>query len=430
MRVMIASQRRSGNVLILFALLTFALFAVAGITIDLGFARLAQRQMQGATDSAALEGLRYRDGVPPWLADPNSDISMQMQQDGVSPANPDQVRRWMARNMVNLTFTNSVDPTTGNPIQFGAGPAFQLSGGIGDANALQTINTPSVSTVTVYRPNLQLNFGNQKEGDLVAGNLVIGALPAETTDYTRSDFMPAAAGSSPPPDAFLVRLRRTQDTYGNDRNALDNQPSVSTTGPALPLLFAQGSLVAGVDPSAGYSPRHHGITVRGTSIAKARPALAVGQPIPKDATTNGMFGVGDFFIKLSDWQSATTFDSSKLTAYAPISTTRTFIVVGDAPTSIGRGAMPSPAANKVYVPLMDDATSLVAGFGFVASDGTILTKTVPMIAPENATASAAVYRPNDPSIPDPHNAAVLSQIKGLVNNANPAQFLLAPALVR
>ena len=54
-----------------------ALLALAALVIDLGFARLTQRQMQTAADSAALEGLRWQnvqtqnDLPPAWLADPS-----------------------------------------------------------------------------------------------------------------------------------------------------------------------------------------------------------------------------------------------------------------------------------------------------------------------------------------------------------------------
>ena len=38
----------------------FGLMGLAALVIDMGFARLAQRQMQTAVDSAALEGLRWQ----------------------------------------------------------------------------------------------------------------------------------------------------------------------------------------------------------------------------------------------------------------------------------------------------------------------------------------------------------------------------------
>ena len=55
---------RAGYALVLFVMIFFGLMGLAALVIDMGFARLAQRQMQTAVDSAALEGLRWRDGVP------------------------------------------------------------------------------------------------------------------------------------------------------------------------------------------------------------------------------------------------------------------------------------------------------------------------------------------------------------------------------
>ena len=51
---------RGGYVMVLFALLLFGLMAMAALVIDIGLARLTQRQMQVAATSAALEGLRGR----------------------------------------------------------------------------------------------------------------------------------------------------------------------------------------------------------------------------------------------------------------------------------------------------------------------------------------------------------------------------------
>ena len=52
---------RAGYALVLFIMMFFGLMGLAALVIDMGFARLAQRQMQTAVDSAALEGLRWRD---------------------------------------------------------------------------------------------------------------------------------------------------------------------------------------------------------------------------------------------------------------------------------------------------------------------------------------------------------------------------------
>ena len=52
--------RRAGYVYVMFAFMFFGLLGLAALVIDIGFARLAQRQMQSAVDSAALEGLRWQ----------------------------------------------------------------------------------------------------------------------------------------------------------------------------------------------------------------------------------------------------------------------------------------------------------------------------------------------------------------------------------
>ncbi|MFN5957579.1 MAG: pilus assembly protein TadG-related protein, partial [Planctomyces sp.] len=52
---------RRGNILLGFAILLFAIFALAALVIDLGVRSMTQRQMQTAVDAAAVEGLRFRD---------------------------------------------------------------------------------------------------------------------------------------------------------------------------------------------------------------------------------------------------------------------------------------------------------------------------------------------------------------------------------
>ena len=61
MRLGSRARARRGNVLVTYAMLFFALLGVAAVVIDLGTARLTQTLMQSATDTAAVEGLRYRD---------------------------------------------------------------------------------------------------------------------------------------------------------------------------------------------------------------------------------------------------------------------------------------------------------------------------------------------------------------------------------
>lgn len=55
------SRQRRGTVLILFVMLLFVFLGFCALIIDLGMARVAQRQMQSAVDTAALESFRHRD---------------------------------------------------------------------------------------------------------------------------------------------------------------------------------------------------------------------------------------------------------------------------------------------------------------------------------------------------------------------------------
>ena len=110
------STRRSGYTLVFFATMLFGIMAFAALVIDIGFARLTQRQMQIAAASAAVEGLRG-EGVVAY-AD----------------------RRDAARDFVHWHFDDDLDATGTYPSdddgafdsgsgQFGAGPAVQFSGG-------------------------------------------------------------------------------------------------------------------------------------------------------------------------------------------------------------------------------------------------------------------------------------------------------------
>ncbi|MCS6850472.1 MAG: pilus assembly protein TadG-related protein [Gemmataceae bacterium] len=381
---------RRGMVLVPAALISFALFALAAMVLDLGIVRVTQRQMQTGADMAALEGFRGT----------RTDAQLMV--------------RWAYDD----DFAN--DPTPfADPLQLGAGPRFEFSPGVGSANAWQTITPPKTLPVErrVYKPLLALNLDNQPHGDLVWGrfaqtnlaqaigpsdtSLVVvsaegfaglgpspfdvlveneivrvtggfgtpmwtvtrghrgstatahpqGAVvrllepPTESATYARNDFAPQSAtlandvgpsdttlnvssatgfptsngfavriddewlaviggagttswtvqrgigGSAPAAHAagaeviatdaaFLARLRCTKDLQGNPRNPLDEQAGISSADNALPLLLGRASLVAGADPNAGYSVRHHGISVRATAIASGQRVKAAGAPHP------------------------------------------------------------------------------------------------------------------------------------------------------
>ncbi|MFO1004042.1 MAG: pilus assembly protein TadG-related protein [Planctomycetaceae bacterium] len=296
-------RNRSGYTLVFFAMLMFALMGLAALVIDIGFARLTQRQMQTAVDSAALEGLRFRD-------DPN-----------VPEHQRDAARRQRASEMVAMIFDDDLDPNSGDDGafydaayadphageqfnvegKFGAGPILNFTDGVGsdsDLAASEFINDPtnpnpnpevgSYPETPVYKPTrsddtpgLELNVVNEMHGDMVAGsfdattqnvdfnppggdtNPAINEYSNPETDeyYVQRNFRPSAAATS---NAFLVRMRRSNDFDGRDKR--DN---VSTHGPTVPFLFGRGSLLAVRDPDmlSDWLPRRHGMTVRATGIA-------------------------------------------------------------------------------------------------------------------------------------------------------------------
>lgn len=237
---------RRGAVAIQFAMLTFAFFGIAAVLIDMRLAVHAQQLMQHAADSAALEGLGRREATVP----PNM--------------------RQAASDRVQVCFDDDLDPSNGDPMNFGAGPVIDLVNGIGPDNssAQLVVGTPPVLDVVP-----ELNTGNAVHGDIVTGTFdPLATTHVENSDYTRSDFTPAAA--PPGRGAMLVRMRRTPDRFG-----LDQIPGVSSSGPPLPFLFGFGSTMHG-DGVSGYDPRTDGVTVRATSIADARRAVQISGPGP------------------------------------------------------------------------------------------------------------------------------------------------------
>ncbi|TWT73327.1 TadE/TadG family type IV pilus assembly protein [Allorhodopirellula solitaria] len=203
---------RGGYVMVLFAMMLFGLMAMAALVIDLGFARLAQRQMQTAADAAALEGLRYAS------------------TDG----------RQRAADVVAWTLEGDFDPSSesSGPNRLASNPGDDKRGDMLDG--LYAFDPPASSTAQDSRQ-----------------------FHREANDYTRSDFPnpnPSDDSSMETHEAFLVRVRRTDEVFDD---------GVGTAGPALPFLFGHGSMLN--RESVG-----DGIAVRATSIAALQPVVCVG----------------------------------------------------------------------------------------------------------------------------------------------------------
>ncbi len=213
-----------------FAMLLWVLVAIAALTVDLGLVRTSQRQMQSLTDQAAMEATYNLD----------------------QPADA----RAAAANAIIATAMN--DTQSGDAQCFGAGPEATVAA---DGTSPAVLVNPSVNNPArqVYQPTLQTNAANDLDGDIVAGTYTPSATTAnpEAGGYTRPDFV----NDSTAPDSVLVRLRRS--------SAYSTPDGVRSSGPPLPFLFAQGSMMNAVGKAQG-------VTVRATAIAAARPVLSAG----------------------------------------------------------------------------------------------------------------------------------------------------------
>ncbi len=301
---------RAGYALVLFVMMFFGLMALAALVIDMGFVRLAQRQMQTAVDSAALEGLRWRDAIPNSM---NSDPEFLALQPDFNPTAPtpddmDCARRLMASRVVAdgpvtsgssarpSMFANYVD-NSGGTVSYGAGPVVNFGPGIPptDLAAGQTITWPPPPPYQPTRsvgitPGLELNQSsgnlNAREGDMVAGTYRQNT--TDPPDGTADEGTTAADGSGNPyhrrdfqntsNQAFLVRMRRTNNTSSNTSNttsSFDQEGGISSSGPTLPVLFGQGSMMAR-SGNKGQLSVASGVTVRATAIAAAGDGIAFG----------------------------------------------------------------------------------------------------------------------------------------------------------
>lgn len=286
-----ASARRGAS-LVLFCVLVFALMAAAAVTVDVGMASLTQAQMQAAVDTASLEAHRWR-------------------QYAEFENTSDERRRLAAAHLASLVFDDDLDASNGDTMGFGAGPVVDVSPWEpkGGGNLLTVPDEP------VYKPALQPNWGDLEFGDMISGTFHPGQPGGETSDYERADFTPAPG---PPErwlgDGFLVRMRRSSVPYGDDE--IDEK---SSRGPGVPVLFGRGAPIHGAE-GAAYNPREHGLTVRATSVAVARPALSVGVT-PRDANGNLIpqvagdayneydhLGVAPFAVSLEFWNRYTLDD--------------------------------------------------------------------------------------------------------------------------
>lgn len=405
--------------LVQFALTAFALFGIAALTIDMGLARLTQSQMQTAADSAALEGVRFRN----------------VSEDGFES---DCRRRQAAWKSVNHVFEDNGTQTlqlnqTGN-----AAHGDMVSGHFTYYADPPPDEDSSYDRTNPYRDPSLPDFAPASESPGPGDSGLAGCPPPDDSAYDDPSPWPASnsALSSGPNDAFLVRLRRTTDPAG-----LDNETGVSSSGPTLPWLFARGTTIH-TDPVSGSTRniRQDGITVRAAAIAATAPALAVGTSTASTYGATPFVLTHAFFASLDHTPTATAVqtDGSIGPAGVPVGrflaaplTTVGQAVPDSSPTCTATASSMWPAHG--FVPLVEaiGATLRVVGFGRIEWDCAV-SGVVALSRPEtqvvvdaNATAQLADGFPADLPVADipelmGRNRAVTDDGLGL----------LVPSLVR
>ena len=402
--------------------------AMAALVIDIGYARLAQRQMQTATDAAALEGLRFRDTLPPMSLPLSHDPDEARRQ-------REEARRLQASTVVSQLFDDNLLADDADPLNFGAGPIVNFTGGAGDPS-LEASQFIAIPDPPVYKPALVSNFVNGQpddiRGDMVARTftqITPGMTPEqirehhlERSDYSRNDFSTNGDG------AFLVRLRRTGESI---------PPNVGTAGPSLPYLFGRGSLL-------NRQLIGNGIKVRATAIAGVSRALSVGKSI---STPVPITGLAEFALRASFWETLTvdTQSSANLgpqVIYIDLMQPSELLPFVLGRTPVATSTPPTVGTYEGYVPIYESFTEgsisvdRVIGFGTATADvsnadvsntvtGTVIsiTRKASQIASENVSATLA-FAFNDPTI----TPSVIDSV--FKSNRSLSDPLLAPVLVR
>lgn len=311
--------RRQGTVLVLFALIVVVVLGTIGLVIELGTVRLDRDRMQSAADSTALEILRERDFDPEGFG-----ASEREARDHGRRERNKQIASWVfdeellesyplqeqgAGSYIDLRSEHPQGPS--NPMNS------QLVVEVDDGQS-----TPSLRTNYAGTPGSGAAL-NKRNGDIVSGaftghepgaSVGFGGNPIhrENNAYERVDFDVPLPTDAPTSNSVLVRLRRTipngMPAPASWNLSLDTETDVSTSGWRRPLVFGLGSSFLGEDPTSTYSIRHHGLSMRATSIAQARPAVRIGAP-SSDTTVPEAWriGAGPIAFRWAEWLSDASF---------------------------------------------------------------------------------------------------------------------------
>jgi len=268
------TDQRRGAILVWFAIFLFVLLPLMTLIMHLGMTTLTRRQMQTAVNSAAIEGLRFRD-----------DSSLTEAE-----------RREKVHDLVAVIFDDN----------FGAGPDNPF---VDDPDGIPLPGTEFVASRRIaparirgFNPDdLQINENNEVYGDMLSGDYHGSADHQEGVDpfitleeqYQRADFtIDSDTTDDDHGDAFLVRMRRSGETF--------DKPATGSSGPPIPFLFGRGPYGDEDFPTSGSTDlldyRERGTIVRATAIAQAKPVITVGVP-----SEDMDYGLAQFEIQFSSW---------------------------------------------------------------------------------------------------------------------------------
>ena len=406
--------QRRGAVLVWFAILIFALLPIVALVVHTGMITLTRRQMQTAVNSAAVEGLRFRDAVPElWRTDTRTDLveccdpPPEDENSSEYATWLDCARRWSAGRQVSMVFDDDLNPDNDDVLQLGAGPAIAFDDEVTDISlpgtdfkASRTIRSANIG---VYDPQLEFNVSDERHGDMVSGQYVSEGCHQENGEYFRGDLLIDGDSDVNPfaqcfpddhnvydpsigDDAFLVRLRRTDNNFG-----LDSVGNVSSSESPVPFLFGRGPF----GDADFLSRRERGTIVRATAIAKAVAARTVGW-----YSSDVGYGLAPIWVRDTVWQAGGTIPLSDSDPSADAQ----FIIPNVQVVSLGEQLTSGPAIDidtdpeRVVAIFADieNAGRRVVGFGIglVNSNSAIREVTPQSSAIGHMNVSASMINPN------------------------------------
>ncbi|ELP33201.1 hypothetical protein RBSWK_03047 [Rhodopirellula baltica SWK14] len=368
--------------LILIVILLFALFAIAGLLIDIGMARLTQAHMQSVSDAASLEG--------GWQ------LAMGANQTTTRIAVVDR-----AAEMSESWGPHRIELEDGYNL-----------GGSGKPESSQTINRDTLGDPV--RPMLDPNVDNDLEGDIVLGKYCdcrentecwkefqLNPLPGQPVGYGRGKmFEPTDFDVA---NSVLVRLRRT----GEDDLA------GGTSAERLTYLWSRGSLL-------DFGLKGDGIAVRSESIAKLAPAVAVGI-LPETETQLSAIPVS---ISIDDWNGLlldTPASPATLTSFgnSPLLEVPEMLLVG---TSTAAVQIDRTAVGLGYVSIVN-GDQVIVGFG-LADVSETETGAEPNLQIEKLASAMNANASANPALLE------MSSLSILVEQEDVVDLVSAPVLVR